>query len=112
MPTNSCASWTSRRLPLAGSSVRHTVTLPANVAEGGQLLGEAIVAASKTVPGQWVTSAYMIFSKVVAFDEPVELHTEVLRGGRTFSNLHAALRRPGDRDDWWSDQRYRLSSSG
>jgi acyl-CoA thioesterase-2 len=68
---------------------------PRNVVEGGQLLGEAIVAASKTVPGQRVTSAYMIFSKAVAFDEPVELQTEVLRGGRTFSTVEVRISQAG-----------------
>jgi uncharacterized protein (DUF427 family)/acyl-CoA thioesterase len=58
-----------------------------NVVEGGQLLGEAIVAACKTVPGQRVTSAFMTFSKAASFDLPQELTVSVLRGGRTFSTL-------------------------
>ncbi len=58
-----------------------------SVIEGGHLLGQAIVAASKTVPGQRVTSASMIFSKAANFDEPLEIDVEVLRGGRTFSTI-------------------------
>jgi acyl-CoA thioesterase II len=72
-----------------------------DVVEGGQLLGEAIVAASKALPGQRVTSASMIFSKAASFTAPVDLDVEVLRGGRTFSNVevrlnqHATLRATG-----------------
>lgn len=59
---------------------------PRNVVEGGQLLGEAIVAAAKTFPAQRVTSASMIFSKAAAFDHPVDVDVEVLRAGRSFSS--------------------------
>jgi acyl-CoA thioesterase-2 len=57
------------------------------VIEGGQLLGEAIVAASKTLPGQRVTSASMIFSRAARFDAAHEIQVEVLRHGRGFSTL-------------------------
>jgi acyl-CoA thioesterase II len=72
-----------------------------DVVEGGQMLGEAIVAASKTLPGQRVTSASMIFSKPASFTAPADLEVEVLRGGRTFSAVevrlsqHATLRATG-----------------
>src|SRR5262249_55821856 len=56
-----------------------------NVVEGGQLLGEAIVAASKAIPEQRVSSAYIIFSKAAGFDLPLDLDVDVLRHGRTFS---------------------------
>jgi acyl-CoA thioesterase II len=62
-----------------------------NVVEGGQLLGEAIVAACKSVPGQRVTSASMIFSKAASFDAPVDLDVDVLRGGRTFSTVEVRV---------------------
>ncbi|MDQ1431863.1 MAG: acyl-CoA thioesterase [Actinomycetota bacterium] len=66
-----------------------------NVVEGGQMLAEAIVAASKTVPDQRVTSAYMIFSKAASFDRPLDLEVEVLRGGRSFSTVEVRI----DQDD-------------
>lgn len=62
-----------------------------NVVEGGQMLAQAIVAASKTVPHQRVTSAYMIFSKAAAFDTPLDLNVEVLRPGRTFSTVEVRV---------------------
>ena len=57
------------------------------VIEGGQLLGEAIVAASKSVPGQRVISASMIFSRAARFDAAHEIEVEVVRRGRGFSTL-------------------------
>jgi uncharacterized protein (DUF427 family)/acyl-CoA thioesterase len=66
-----------------------------NVVEGGQLLGEAIVAACKTVPGQRVTSAFMTFSKAASFDLPQELSVSVLRGGRSFSTVAVHVHQDG-----------------
>jgi uncharacterized protein (DUF427 family)/acyl-CoA thioesterase len=65
------------------------------VIEGGQLLGEAIVAASKAVPGQRVTSASMIFSRAARFDAAHEIELEVLRGGRGFSTLETRTLQEG-----------------
>jgi acyl-CoA thioesterase II len=68
---------------------------PRLVIEGGQLLGEAIVAASKTVPGQRVTSASMIFTRAARFDAAHEVAVEVLRGGRGFSTLETRTMQAG-----------------
>ena len=62
-----------------------------NVVEGGQMLAQGLVAASKSVPGQRVTSAYMIFSKAAAFDAPLDLAVDVLRAGRTFSTVEVRV---------------------
>ena len=58
-----------------------------NVVEGGQLLAQSIVAASKALPGQRVTSAFITFPKAASFDDPIELVVEPLRQGRTFSSV-------------------------
>jgi uncharacterized protein (DUF427 family)/acyl-CoA thioesterase len=58
-----------------------------NVVEGGQLLAQAIVAASKAIPDQRVTSAYMTFAKAASFDDPIDLTVDPLRRGRTFSTV-------------------------
>ena len=55
------------------------------------MLAQGIVAASKSVPGQRVTSAYMIFSKAAAFDAPLDLAVDVLRAGRTFSTVEVRV---------------------
>ena len=65
------------------------------VIEGGQLLGEAIVAASKSMPGQRVTSASMIFSRAARFDAAHEIEVEVLKGGRGFSTLQTRTLQAG-----------------
>jgi acyl-CoA thioesterase II len=66
-----------------------------DVVEGGQLLAEAIVATSKTVPGQRVTSASMVFLKAASFTAPVELSVELLRRGRTFSTAEVRATQDG-----------------
>jgi uncharacterized protein (DUF427 family)/acyl-CoA thioesterase len=68
---------------------------PRLVIEGGQLLGEAVVAASKTVPGQRVTSASMIFSRAARFDAAHEIAVEALRRGRGFSTLETRTTQGG-----------------
>lgn len=62
-----------------------------DVVEGGQLLAEAIVATSKAIPGQQVTSASMIFTKAASFAAPVEVDVEVLRRGQTFSTVEVRV---------------------
>lgn len=68
---------------------------PRLVIEGGQQLGEAIVAASKSMPGQRVTSASMIFSRAARFDAAHEIEVEVLRRGRGFSTLQTRTLQAG-----------------
>ncbi len=54
-----------------------------NVVEGGHQLAQGVIAAAKTVPGQRVVSAHMIFSKAASFDQPLDVVAEVLRPTRT-----------------------------
>jgi acyl-CoA thioesterase-2 len=67
-----------------------------NVVEGGQLLAQAIVSASKAVPGQRVTSAFITFSKAASFDDPIDLVVEPLRRGRTFSTVAVRAEQNGN----------------
>ncbi len=66
-----------------------------NVVEGGQLLAQAIVAASKTIPDQRVTWATMTFAKAASFDRPIDLAVERLRAGRTFSTVAVRAEQDG-----------------
>ncbi|MDX1884167.1 DUF427 domain-containing protein [Mycolicibacterium sp. 120270] len=66
-----------------------------DVVEGGQLLAEAIVATSKTVRDQRVTSASMVFTKAASFGAPVDLAVEMLRNGRTFSTAEVRATQHG-----------------
>jgi acyl-CoA thioesterase-2 len=58
-----------------------------NVVEGGQLLGQALVAAARMVPDQRLVSAFATFPKAAGFDRPIELSVEPLRLGRSFSTV-------------------------
>ncbi|MCY3578546.1 MAG: DUF427 domain-containing protein [bacterium] len=64
---------------------------PRQVIEGGQLLGQAIVAASKTVPDQRVVSASMVFTRAARFDSPLAVEVDVLRQGRTYSTVETRI---------------------
>ena len=68
---------------------------PRRVVEAGHLLGQAIVAASRSVADQRVVSASMIFCKAAMFDAPIEVETDVLRGGRKFSTVEARISQGG-----------------
>jgi len=58
-----------------------------NVVEGGQLLGQAIVAASRSAPDQRVTWASMTFPRAADFDDPIAVSVDQIRRGRTFSTF-------------------------
>lgn len=67
-----------------------------NVVEGGQLLGQAIVAAARTVPGQRVTWASMTFPRAADFDDPVHIRVDPIRRGRTFSTVSVRSQQRGN----------------
>lgn len=58
-----------------------------NVVEGGQLLGDVIVAASRTDPAKRVVSAHAIFSRPAVFDQTLQVAVNRSRMGRSFSTL-------------------------
>lgn len=62
-----------------------------DVVEGGQLLGQAILAGAKTVPSQRVIAASATFTKAAGFSEPIEVTVEPLRLGRSCSTLQVRL---------------------
>ncbi len=66
-----------------------------DVVEGGQLLGEVIVAASRTIADQRVTFASMTFAKAASFARPLDLEVETVRRGRTFSTLGVRVHQDG-----------------
>lgn len=82
--------------PPFGTFFEHAKRLTArNVVEGGQLLGDLVVAASKTDPAKRVTSAYAVFVKAASFHEPIEIDVDVLRGGRSVTTVSARLNQSG-----------------
>jgi acyl-CoA thioesterase II len=66
-----------------------------NVVEGGQLLGNTIVAASRTDPGKRVVSAHAIFSRPAVFDLPLQVAVNRSRMGRSFSTVAVEIAQQG-----------------
>jgi acyl-CoA thioesterase II len=65
------------------------------VAEGSQLLGQAVVAAMRHLPGRRVVSGHMVFSRPVDAREPVDIDLTELSTGRTFAGLLARVGQGG-----------------
>lgn len=66
-----------------------------NVIEGGQLLAQSCVAASRLVPGKRVTSAHIIFSRPARFDLQLDVHAREQRAGRQFSTVEVQTMQTG-----------------
>jgi uncharacterized protein (DUF427 family)/acyl-CoA thioesterase len=66
-----------------------------DVVEGGQLLGQAIVAATRTMPEQRVVNAHIVFSKAASWEQPLDVSVDVLRPGRTFSTVSVRFDQDG-----------------
>lgn len=65
-----------------------------NVVEASQVLGQAIVAASRHAPGRRVVSAHLVMSKVADAVTPLRFDLDELSAGRTFTSVlvHASQR--------------------
>jgi acyl-CoA thioesterase-2 len=62
-----------------------------DVVEGGHMLAQGVVAVSKMLPQQRVTSAAMYFPKAAAFSAPLDIDVDVVRQGRTFSTAEVRI---------------------
>jgi acyl-CoA thioesterase II len=67
------------------------------VAEGSQLLGQAIVAAMRQAPGRRVASAHMLFLRAADATRPIDIRLEPLSNGRTFTAFAAHVEQEGRR---------------
>jgi len=67
-----------------------------DVIDGSQILAQAIVAASKHVPGKVVRKASGVFARPVRADEPIALVVEEVHAGRLFTTLRI-IARQGER---------------
>jgi acyl-CoA thioesterase-2 len=65
------------------------------VVEASQMLGQAIVAASRHAPGRRAVSASMIFVRAADAFHPLEFVLSELSAGRTFSGLTVEVRQGG-----------------
>jgi acyl-CoA thioesterase II len=67
------------------------------VVDGSQLLAQAIVASSKSVPRHSVRTAYAVFFRTVDAERELEFEVDVLHGGRTFASTIVTVRQGGRR---------------
>ncbi len=67
-----------------------------SVVEGSQMLGQAIVAASRTVPDRRPVSMWMAFLRIASNAEPVSIELGELSNGRTMSAFAVSVTQ-GDR---------------
>ena len=67
------------------------------VVEGSQMLGQAIVAGCRLVPGRRVSSAHMVFLRGADARLPLAIELEERSNGRSFSTLLADVRQDGRR---------------
>lgn len=67
-----------------------------NVVEGSQLLGQAMVAAAKALPGRAVRSAHGLFAAAVSPADPISFTVTPVRAGRSFASAVVAIGQ-GDR---------------
>lgn len=58
---------------------------------GGQLIGQAIAAATAAQPGKQVTSIHTIFARAGAAGEPIRLAVSPVHGGRSFGSVQITM---------------------
>ena len=66
-----------------------------NVVEGSQLLGQAMVAASKALPGRTVRSAHGLFAGAANPAGPIEFSVAPVRAGRSFASAVVTIGQGG-----------------
>jgi acyl-CoA thioesterase II len=54
---------------------------------GGQIVGQAVVAATRRMPGKRVRTVQTIFAKGASLAEPVDIHVETMREGRNIGSV-------------------------
>jgi acyl-CoA thioesterase-2 len=66
-----------------------------NVVEGSQLLGQAMVAASKALPGRTVRSAHGLFAGAASPASPIGFSVAPVRAGRSFASAVVTIGQGG-----------------
>jgi acyl-CoA thioesterase len=69
---------------------------PGSVVFGGQLLAQAIVAATTAVPDKELKSLHTVFARGASNEAPLDIDVEVLQSGRAFASASVSIRQ-GDR---------------
>ncbi len=62
---------------------------------GGQLLGQTVVAAARSMPGKEVKSVQTVFARGARGDQPLEIGVEEMHGGRAFGSVTVTISQAG-----------------
>lgn len=62
---------------------------------GGQLLAQALVAATRAVPDKEVLSLHNVFARGASFDEPLDIAVDVAHAGRAFATATVTTSQSG-----------------
>jgi acyl-CoA thioesterase II len=65
------------------------------VVEGGQMIGQMIVATAKTVPGKPIRSVSAVFGRAGRTDEPLDIDIDTIHVGRTLATSTARISQSG-----------------
>lgn len=95
-PSRELADMLSLRTAGEGQYAADNLPGPAPVVFGGQILAQAVVAASRTVPDKQLKNLHTVFARGGAPDKPLEFDVQVLQEGRAFASLMVTVRQ-GDR---------------
>jgi acyl-CoA thioesterase len=76
--------------------VGHHAGLGHEVVFGGQLLGQAVVAASAGVEGKRVKTLHTVFARAASYDSPLDITVDRMHDGRAFGSSTVTMRQ-GDR---------------
>jgi acyl-CoA thioesterase len=74
----------------------HNDPTSTGVVHGGQLMGQMLVAAARTMPGKPVKSIHTVLSRLVKPDQPNDLVVDVAHNGRAFGSAGVDLKQ-GDK---------------
>jgi len=69
---------------------------PGGVVFGGQLMAQAVAAATRVVPDKTVRSLHTVFARAGTTDHPVQIDVEQMHAGRAFASVTVSIRQ-GDR---------------
>jgi acyl-CoA thioesterase-2 len=82
--------------PTDGGFVGRSVTEgAAPVVFGGQLLAQAVVAASRAVEGKQLKSLHTVFARSARPDEPLQFEVDLMHAGRAFASTTVTVRQGG-----------------
>jgi acyl-CoA thioesterase len=68
---------------------------PGAVVFGGQLFGQSLVAATKTIPDKQVLSMHTVFARGAVATDPLDIEVDIMNAGRGFASVSATIGQGG-----------------